>query len=297
MRYLVPASLLVLVLTFAMPTCSSGEGACCLQQGSCVFVTMSACSDSVGLFLGEGMPCDPNPCPPAPINDTCEFAIPLGRGSVGLTTGSTAGAGADYDPGAGGCLGTHAWGPDVVYRLDLLAGDVADVRYTAWNADGALYLITDCSRPGDTCVAGSDVTLYAEQERIVYEATEDGTYYLILDGGYQFLAGPYNLRFDIQTQTPATTEQVTKLETIALTATPNPFRDSTEITLATSGQGPLHVDIFDVAGRLMRSLSGVSGTAVWDGRNDQGEAVPPGAYVCRMRSGAGGSSRVLVKLP
>ncbi len=72
---------------------------------------------------------------------------------------------------------------------------------------------------------------------------------------------------------------------------PNPFNPSTRITfdLADTGQGSTRVSlrVFDLQGRLVKvlleeSMATDRHTAVWDGRNDQGAAVPSGVYVYRL---------------
>jgi hypothetical protein len=69
---------------------------------------------------------------------------------------------------------------------------------------------------------------------------------------------------------------------------PNPFRDRTEIRFdVPGGGGEVRIDLFDVVGRHVRTL--VDGPAspgrqvvVWDRRDDRGNAVGLGIYLCRM---------------
>jgi len=63
-------------------------------------------------------------------------------------------------------------------------------------------------------------------------------------------------------------------------AGPNPF--SHVLRLQSSTGHPMTVDVFDAAGRRVRSL-GLDRDAVWDGRDDRGRALPAGAYVIRPR--------------
>jgi hypothetical protein len=43
-------------------------GACCdLQTGACTITTQTQCS---GQYMGDGTVCNPNPCPPVPVNNT-----------------------------------------------------------------------------------------------------------------------------------------------------------------------------------------------------------------------------------
>jgi flagellar hook assembly protein FlgD len=64
---------------------------------------------------------------------------------------------------------------------------------------------------------------------------------------------------------------------------PNPVRSQTVIRYALPRSGPLTLSVFDVGGRLTRTLvSGVqdAGThaVVWDGRDQRGVQVANGAY-------------------
>jgi hypothetical protein len=45
-------------------------GACCMDDGSCLILDMLACEEYGGAFQGDGVPCDPNPCP-APSGGCC----------------------------------------------------------------------------------------------------------------------------------------------------------------------------------------------------------------------------------
>jgi hypothetical protein len=68
---------------------------------------------------------------------------------------------------------------------------------------------------------------------------------------------------------------------------PNPFSDFTEIQLEPGTSVPNRVAIYDVAGRLVRSIaSGGRDQAArrlhWDGRSDSGRIVPAGVYFLRI---------------
>jgi hypothetical protein len=47
----------------ACPPPNHHPGACCLCGGECVFVLPEECAGMNGTFMGDGIPCDPNPCP------------------------------------------------------------------------------------------------------------------------------------------------------------------------------------------------------------------------------------------
>lgn len=70
---------------------------------------------------------------------------------------------------------------------------------------------------------------------------------------------------------------------------PNPFNPSTTIPLELTAAGRVELDLYDVAGRKVRSL--LNNAALepgqhrvpWDGRDDAGRAVASGTYFYEMR--------------
>lgn len=73
------------------------------------------------------------------------------------------------------------------------------------------------------------------------------------------------------------------------TNVPNPFNPSTKVRFALAAQGQVDVKIYDVAGRLVRTLvSGVRDAGeheiVWDGTDDGGRGVSSGTYLLRMEA-------------
>jgi len=68
---------------------------------------------------------------------------------------------------------------------------------------------------------------------------------------------------------------------------PNPFNPMTNVKFAVPRAGHVVLRIYDVAGRLVRTLVDADLPAaehvqVWDGRDNAGQAVPSGTYYCRM---------------
>jgi hypothetical protein len=82
---------------------------------------------------------------------------------------------------------------------------------------------------------------------------------------------------------------------------PNPSRGVLSIPLAGSGEGPASIAVYDIAGRLVRELL-VPGAGrctpcftEWDGQDQDGRRVGPGAYFLRMRvDGAEMTKKVLI---
>ncbi|MGD9548145.1 MAG: FlgD immunoglobulin-like domain containing protein [Candidatus Krumholzibacteriia bacterium] len=71
---------------------------------------------------------------------------------------------------------------------------------------------------------------------------------------------------------------------------PNPFNPRTTISFTLERSGPATVQVFDAAGRLVRSL--LTGAILdagdhaleWDGRDDAGRPVPSGTYLARLEA-------------
>jgi hypothetical protein len=137
-------------------------------------------------------PCDPPP------NDTCATAIAIPRCGTFTDSGCTEVAVADYPLTSGSCTGYSSSGGDVVYVMDLLAGDMVTAVYQN-EADATLYLITDCSDPQNSCVIGADDTLTGGVETFDYTVVADGTYYLICSTySASTPGGLYDLTVDIE---------------------------------------------------------------------------------------------------
>jgi hypothetical protein len=177
------------------------SGACCATDGHCTVTIQSSCV-SPSVWHGEWTSCSPNNCPGAqqpPVNDTCAGAIPIPCGT-GTLTGDIGWANNDYDPGVGtppaSCTGYAAVGADVVYVVNLVAGDVVTFVYTptptSW--DAAIYLVTDCSNVNDSCVAGRDA---GNPETLTWTVTNTGTYWLICDKYGASIGDGFTLQYTI----------------------------------------------------------------------------------------------------
>ena len=73
---------------------------------------------------------------------------------------------------------------------------------------------------------------------------------------------------------------------------PNPFNASTVIAFDVSGTEPVHLVVYDVLGRRVRTLyNGETLTAghyrtSWNGRDDEGRSAASGIYLYRLTAGA-----------
>jgi hypothetical protein len=77
-----------------------------------------------------------------------------------------------------------------------------------------------------------------------------------------------------------------------LGAQPNPFNPMTKIRYELFEAGAVHLGVYDLAGRRVRTLrDGImeqagQGEALWDGRDDSGRGMPSGTYLYRLEVGS-----------
>ncbi|MCX7784823.1 MAG: C25 family cysteine peptidase [candidate division WOR-3 bacterium] len=80
---------------------------------------------------------------------------------------------------------------------------------------------------------------------------------------------------------------------------PNPFKTQTQIQYSLSKDSKVSLQIFDVSGRLIRTLinrhqtTGIY-TVNWDAKNEQGEKVSQGIYFCNLKTETDNSIRKLI---
>ncbi|MEO0080033.1 MAG: M1 family aminopeptidase, partial [candidate division WOR-3 bacterium] len=79
---------------------------------------------------------------------------------------------------------------------------------------------------------------------------------------------------------------------------PNPCRlgpeQQVQILYEPSGLRPLHLEVFDPAGRLIRRLTAGPASALWDLTDDAGHRVGPGVYLVRLAGPRRLSSKLVV---
>ena len=76
--------------------------------------------------------------------------------------------------------------------------------------------------------------------------------------------------------------------TLLGTAFPNPFDESVTVpVLLEQDQNAIQIDVYDVMGRKVKTLSKESAHAgvhevIWDGRNDHGSSIDAGLYLYQL---------------
>jgi Abnormal spindle-like microcephaly-assoc'd, ASPM-SPD-2-Hydin len=126
--------------------------------------------------------------------DTCAIATVINPGSLPFAEDSSlASAANDIDPGPGGCA--PGGGADVVYSFTPTASDVYTIGATPDTPfDLSLYVVTDCSNPGGTCVAGANSAGFDRGESLTPALSAGTRYFIVVDtptldptaGGFHF---------------------------------------------------------------------------------------------------------------
>jgi hypothetical protein len=85
-------------------------------------------------------------------------------------------------------------------------------------------------------------------------------------------------------------------------AYPNPFNPVTKIAYSVKDAGPVTIDVYNVAGKVVRTLlntevdAGAEGFVVWDGTNDGGEKCASGVYFYRIATPGFSESHKMIML-
>lgn len=207
------------------------------------------------------------------------------NGTGALTTIARAG-----DPAPGG--GTLRWFGPVTIEGDL----VLFTAITGHPAAGYPHSIFGCR------IGGAPFRVFGAGD--IVDGKEIIAGYLHwrgLDGGNLIIAGQHEdpgplgyrdaiYHVTIQLDEPAHVDQ-TPGGAFSLTVGPNPLRESSVLSFAPRGSGSISLELFDSAGRRVRSLvhgatsSGIQ-SITWDGRDDRGVPVAAGAYFARLSQGS-----------
>ncbi|MBP5591810.1 PPC domain-containing protein [bacterium] len=127
---------------------------------------------------------DINDTPPVPENDKIEGAIALeGKGNL---QGLTISAEDDYAPTAGICENASLTGKDVVYSMNMAAGDYFHAQINAAFA-ASIYVVK--SDDLDTCIYGGGLINFET------DATTAGIYYLIIDSNDATAYGTFSISY------------------------------------------------------------------------------------------------------
>jgi hypothetical protein len=68
---------------------------------------------------------------------------------------------------------------------------------------------------------------------------------------------------------------------LSISAYPNPFNSEVMLSLSGVRGMPISIGIYDITGRLVRSIHATTGEIIWDGTSDRGETASSGVYLIR----------------
>ena len=228
----------------------------------------------------------------APPNDRCEGALQLYCGSFSLS-GSTELALNDYflPDTTASCTGFASNGPEVVYRLDVSPGDSLWLDYRS-TADASVYIVTSCTDVFASCIYGLDQAVTNETEYLRYVFSNRGTYYLILDSYEAIIWGDWTAIGGIICPPLLGVDDPGRTAEFRLGEfQPNPFGNATAVRFTVPQTGPVTLRVYDLAGRVVKTLVDGSVTAGehasnWDARDETGQRVPAGMYFARLSIGS-----------
>jgi hypothetical protein len=155
-----------------------------------------------------------------------------------------------------------------VFRSRCRSGETGELSIAVYSADGLDFSCEDCSvEPGES---------YSYR---VEMSEEDG-------GRTLFETGPVTV--------PAASLRLYQ-------NSPNPFNPSTRIAWDLDERCRVRIEIFDAAGRKVRTLADTfmgpgRHEAVWDGRASGGNPAGSGVYMCRLTAGKRALSRKMILL-
>ena len=246
----------------------------------------SGCSPGAGSITG-----DPR------FADTTQVDYRLALHSAAIDAGRIDGGFLDPDGSRGdlGRYGAHAFTmAQPVYPKNLSAqttiGGNVVLRWSANpEMDVESYAVYADIVSGFKPAPGNFVTLVASPDTTVnLGPTTDLPYYTIAAIDASGYASGYAVQAFLPTTTDAPAPPVAWRFQLH-SSTPNPFNPVTTIRFELDRAGPARVEIFDLAGRLVRTLTqgqreaGLFGI-VWDGTDGRGRRVPSGTYLMRLES-------------
>jgi hypothetical protein len=171
-------------------------------------------------------------------------------------------------------------GRDVILRVDDLSGTM-DLTLALFKSSNDVYYASQ-----DAAVGASDRGGTGASESFQYNALRGDWYGLVVTKKF----GSGNGLFRVSVGDPAVMAAETPLPLhfdLALRS-PNPFAQECRFGYVLEAPGPAGLAIYDVQGRLVRSLLGSgshpagAGVIEWDGRDNGGRSVAPGVYVASL---------------
>lgn len=174
---------------------------------------------------------------------------------------------------------TATWTMEGLFAgVPIVAKGMSIVKFRGWTARA--YYARDYYSEGDIFAGIPELAPIIDGFRTYYRCAVDPTFDCP-PGGLATLRGD-----DLEVHDKSETPTITSFQ-LAQNA-PNPFNPATEIAFVVpDGGAPVTLRIFDISGRLVRTLvdghePGGQRSVTWQGRNDQGQAVASGTYFYQL---------------
>ena len=127
-----------------------------------------------------------------------------------------------------------------------------------------------------------------------------GWYYLVCAVDADGRCGGYSARVAVDGSGPSPVPDANLPRHLAITGVaPNPFNPRTTIAWDLPRRGQVRIAVYDLRGRLVRTLldgqaEAGSHRTVWDGQDRHGRAAAAGIYFVRLSGAAGDRTRKMV---
>jgi hypothetical protein len=188
----------------------------------------------------------------------------------------------------------------VTRRTDTAGADLA-FDYQAPGARMAWdVVLTGASAPGEISLDVAASGVPSDLQLRLIDATTGQTYEVVVGRRLTLAAYAGTRTFRLEATSGGAAAAASPAEPFRF-AYPNPFRLSTGMSFALARGGDATVDVFDLQGRLVRSierrgLSAGEHVLVWDGRDRDGVSAKSGVYLARWRTPDHEGTARLVKL-
>ena len=194
---------------------------------------------------------------------------------------------------------TVAWNPDLLLSIGGEGGALFDAV--------SCYVFEDFSEPesgvwtGFSGIIGAECQTSGAGEIYRWEVEGLGCGVTSLTCTSARLFAPDGTEIEEPTILPRARLTVTDAQLTAVPArtaaarlelAPNPFNPRVAVTIPAGPAGPARLEVFDARGRRLAAvwegtLDGTPATAVWEGRDERGRAMPSGTYLFRLRGPQG----------
>ena len=176
-------------------------------------------------------------------------------------------------------------GPTCIFHNELSTFEVAsDIRAFAFHD----YVCV--GRPDGVSFYDTTVPLTGFQTEDLFLPQYSYSVNIAWDDEYLYLFGQDNIAIYAYTLTTgANGEELPKPPEIQLSASPNPFSGSVEISFELKSPARAELAVYNLRGQKLRDLSSASygpgkHSLTWDGKDHSGTQVPAGIYLLRLRA-------------